>query len=520
MVLGFILVFAMCSASLASHARDVSMATSPCSRPEVEWWGPRHGQKLEEIARRKDINVVFLGDSITHFWEKDRHLPNWRKWTSDPALKVLNLGFSGDRTENVIWRIQNGEMDGYSAKVVVLMIGTNNAGQLKESDEPASNVVAGVKTILDLIRERQPQATVVLCAILPRSRGKDLVKNVPQRNQEANARLREFCDGKNVVWCDFGKEYLLADGKVNSELMPDFLHPSDAGYDIFGAAVFPVIGRLLGLKSSASVRGTDRLTLPLWPEGQVPDCQPHQNGPFVEVMLPERRQTDALILIAPGGSYEKWGTREAASSKWFLDRGMATAVLHYRVPRPKGLPKHQSAWQDAQRAVRIVRSHAKEWAINPERIGFLGFSAGGNLAIRVAVSSETPAYRAIDALDESSCNVNWAVACYPAYLLSDCKDYDGHNAQQGNPLDLELDPTLAFDAKTPPMCLLHGDKDGYSPMGSVRVYHRLRSIGVPAELHVFANRTHAFGGSKRKDVPAAHWKDRVWEWLRELEIVP
>lgn len=254
------------------------------------------------------------------------------------------------------------------------------------------------------------------------------------------------------------------------------------------------------------------LTLPLWTEGTVPDCQPGQEPPFVEVTLPERRSTDALLIVAPGGSYEKWGAWEAASAKWFAAHGMATAVLHYRVPRPKCLPKHQCAWEDAQRAVRLVRSHAAEWKVNPESIGFIGFSAGGNLAIRTAVSSQTPAYARIDALDDVPCHVNWAVVCYPAYVLSDCKDYDGTNRQKGNPLDLKLDPSFAFDAKTPPICFLHGDDDSHSPMGSVRIYHKLRTMGIPAELHVYAKRRHA-------DLPKDSWKPTVWTWLCQMKFV-
>ena len=254
------------------------------------------------------------------------------------------------------------------------------------------------------------------------------------------------------------------------------------------------------------------LTLPLWTEGTVPDFQPGQEPPFVEVSLPEKRTTDALMIVAPGGSYVKWCAWECAAAKWFQDKGLATAVLHYRVPRPKGLPKHQSAWEDAQRAVRLVRSHAAEWKVNPENIGIIGFSAGGNLAIRTAVSSQTAAYAHIDALDGVPCHVNWAVVCYPAYVLSDCKDFDGTNLQKGDPLDLELDPSFAFDAKTPPICFLHGDADSHSPMGSVRIYHKLRTMNIPAELHVFAGRRHA-------DLPREMWKPLVWGWLRKMDFI-
>lgn len=232
--------------AVASFARDVSKATSPRSRErENKWWGPRHEQKLDEIKTNGNVDVVFIGDSITHYWERERHIANWRKWTVDSGFTARNLGFSGDQTENVIWRLVHGELDGYKTSVVVLMIGTNNAGHLKESEEPATNVAAGVRTILDLIREKQPQAKVVLCAILPRGRKEDFANNVPWRNLEANVLLRRLCDGENVVWCDFANEFLAKRGKPDRQLFEDQLHPTDAGYDVFGAAVLPVIRCLL-----------------------------------------------------------------------------------------------------------------------------------------------------------------------------------------------------------------------------------------------------------------------------------
>ena len=228
--------------------------------------------------------------------------------------------------------------------------------------------------------------------------------------------------------------------------------------------------------------------------------------PSLEVSLPEGRTNDTLLVIAPGGSYMKWCEWEGRCAAYFNKRGMATALLKYRTPRPQGAAKHISAWQDAQRAVRICRRSAKEWKVNPERIFFMGFSAGGNLTLLAATSSQTPGYSRIDDTDDLPCHVNGAVACYPAYVLSDCKNFDGTNRQKGNPLELQIDPIFRFDDKTPPMCFLHGDADSHSPMGSVRVYHRLRTMGIPAELHIFSQRKHA-------DLPRGTWRDLVWTWI-------
>ena len=267
------------------------------------------------------------------------------------------------------------------------------------------------------------------------------------------------------------------------------------------------VGFIVSLLSSGA-----QLKMPLWPEGRIPDFRKAQAIPSLSVVLPEKRSSDAILIVAPGGSYMKWSAWEGEYAKYFSGRGMATVLLRYRTPRPDGLPKHVSAWQDAHRGVRLCRMHAADWGVNAEKIGFMGFSAGGNLTLLVATSSTTPAYEAIDAVDNFPCHVNWAVACYPAYVLSDSKGFDGYNSQKGNPLDLEIDPIFRFDAKTPPMCFLHGDADVYSPMGSVRAYHRLRVMGIPAELHVFAKRVHA-------DLPRGKWCDLVWEWMEKMDFV-
>ena len=275
-----------------------------------------------------------------------------------------------------------------------------------------------------------------------------------------------------------------------------------------------MIARTVALCSclaASLLAGGVQVELPLWPEGRIPGFSAEQSVPSLSVVLPENRTSAAILIIAPGGSYMKWCEWEGKCAEYFNSRGMATALLRYRTPRPSGHPKHLSAWQDAQRAVRLCRTHAAEWGVDAENIGFMGFSAGGNLTLLAATSSQTPAYARIDATDDLPCHVNWAVVCYPAYVLSDCRGYDGNNRQKGNPLDLEMDPIFKFDTKTPPMCFLHGDADAHSPMGSVRAYHRLRTMGIPAELHVFAKRVHA-------DLPRGKWRDMVWDWLEKMEF--
>jgi len=243
----------------------------------------------------------------------------------------------------------------------------------------------------------------------------------------------------------------------------------------------------------------------IWPKGKMPDPQPHQQvEPAIKWFSPEAERSDVCLIVAPGGSYNGWcysheGAQVATN---FIKQGITVAVLRYRTPRPVGLPKHVTAWQDAQRAVRVVRSEAATRGFAPDKIGFCGFSAGGHLALMAATSSMTQSYAPIDELDKNPCNVNFAILVYPAYVLSD--GFDGQNTTKGNIPGLELAPEFAFDAKTPPMCFFHGDEDLYSPMGSINLYVKLRRMGIAGELNVFSGLGHGFGASRG---------DRGWAWI-------
>jgi len=201
------------------------------------WWGARHANRVEQ-AKKGGAPVVFLGDSITHNWESSGRL-QWQKYFAEGPRRALNLGFSGDRTEHVLWRLENGELSGYEAKVVVLMIGTNNTGHFKVTEEPPLDTVLGIRAVLDKIREKQPKAKIVLCPIFPRSPNPKDEGRV--RNRVVNGEIMRFADAKTIFWCDFSSQFLTADGRLPAAVAPDYLHPDEYGYELWAAAVTPYI---------------------------------------------------------------------------------------------------------------------------------------------------------------------------------------------------------------------------------------------------------------------------------------
>ena len=207
------------------------------------WWANRFLDRHQQVEKLKGktVDLVLLGDSIIHFWEW-KHPASWRKLTE--GRTVLNLGYGGDRTENVIWRVQHGELDGYKARNIVLMIGTNNNSA--DTTDPA-NVAKGVEKIVALIKAKQPDARLILHPIFPRGNSPKPTKHhasASSRNDKTNALLKEFASKHpEITWIDFNEKLVDSSGWVPKNLMRDGIHPSAAGYDIWMDAILPVVGR-------------------------------------------------------------------------------------------------------------------------------------------------------------------------------------------------------------------------------------------------------------------------------------
>ena len=259
---------------------------------------------------------------------------------------------------------------------------------------------------------------------------------------------------------------------------------------------------------------------PLWTDGAMPDFQPHQTSKSYLQWheTPTRNRTGQCVILISGGGYTELcdGIWVGRFADYLTARGVQCVSLTYRIPRPRELPIYQTAWEDGQRAVRIVRREARKRGYEPEMIGALGFSAGAHLTLLLATSSETPAYPRVDETDDIPCHVNFAVPIFPAYVLSD--GLEGPNRTKGDAPDVTLNPCFKFDSRTCPMCLIHGSDDIYSSLGSVLIYKRLHAMGVSSDLHIYADRGHGFMSDNALLRVLDAWIDRVGDFLKNREV--
>jgi acetyl esterase/lipase len=231
--------------------------------------------------------------------------------------------------------------------------------------------------------------------------------------------------------------------------------------------------------------------------------------PELVVFRPFGKPRDTMVVLMPGGGYQSQHMGHfCRDSRPILESGRWVALLHYRIPRREGRNIYDAPREDAARAIRILRANAARLGFSPEKIGAVGFSAGAHLAAISAVSSQDALYEKVDAIDDLSAHLNFAVPVYPAYVLDD--GATGPNAHGGD--SAAILPEFKFDAKTPPMFLVHGDKDHYSPIGSVRIYEELHRRKIPAQLFVYANVSHGLGNTPN----AKGWQKRIVDWIESI----
>ncbi len=238
-------------------------------------------------------------------------------------------------------------------------------------------------------------------------------------------------------------------------------------------------------------------------------CVCNVSQPTMTVYSPSGTNTGVAMVVFPGGGYMALAIDLEGSQicNWLTARGITGVLLKYRVPVRKIGPYGESplALEDAQRTLGLLRSQAAEWHINPHKIGVIGFSAGGGMVAELSTHFDKRLYPAVDAADRVSCRPDFAIACYPGHL------WDGEG-------DLNLNPDIATNIthRTPPTFLLQAEDDHVDGVKQSLVYYTgLMNVGVPVELHLYAQGGHAFG-IRRTNLPITGWPQLVETWLATI----
>ncbi len=285
---------------------------------------------------------------------------------------------------------------------------------------------------------------------------------------------------------------------------------------------------------------------PIWP-GAVPDAIPDPkpesvdpgegqkwwprandvSRPTMTVYAAKGRNTGVAMVVFPGGGYRglAMGGEGTEICDWLTSRGITCVLLKYRVPgsgpwwdtenHRRIYPKVQTALQDAQRTLSLVRQHAAQWHVDPHKVGVIGFSAGGHLVAAVSTHFAQRTYAPVDAADKLSCRPDFAVALYPGHLWA----HEDEDQASRDETDLSLRPDIIIRADSPPTFLLQAEDDHVDGVEqSLAYYVALQKAGVPTEMHLYAQGGHAFGLRPSK-LPIAQWPRLVETWLGTLGVV-
>jgi acetyl esterase/lipase len=228
--------------------------------------------------------------------------------------------------------------------------------------------------------------------------------------------------------------------------------------------------------------------------------------PTITVFRPQGRNTGAAVVVCPGGGYNilAWDLEGTEVCKWLNSIGVTGVLLKYRVPARKDRVRHEPMLQDAQRALSLVRHRAKEWGIKPDRIGILGFSAGGHLTVCASTHFDKRTYEPVDDADKESCRPDFALPIYPAYLVQKDKT--------------DLSPEIRVTAQTPPTFLVMTEDDKIRVECPIFYFLALKNAGVPAEMHLYPVGGHGYG-LRPTDKLVTTWPKRAEEWMRSLGVL-
>jgi lysophospholipase L1-like esterase len=234
----FLTVIALSAiAGFTAHAAELESTTPVAAKTNGEAWWNGQCARIDKDMVKMDgkIDVAFVGDSITARWQGEDWTKHWGSY------QAINMGIGGDQTQHVLFRLQNGDLEGYKAKLFVVLIGTNN---MWARDADPANAAAGVKAVLDLIQSKQPQAKILLLSILPLGEKPNPGR---EKRMEVNKLISKFAGGQ-VEYMDISSKFLEADGTISKEVMGDFLHLATKGFDIWADAISGRVKEIVGEK--------------------------------------------------------------------------------------------------------------------------------------------------------------------------------------------------------------------------------------------------------------------------------
>jgi lysophospholipase L1-like esterase len=232
----FLIISILLSQALVAEEKQNS-AVTPAHRHS--WWTLRN-DAVNERVRQGNVDLLYIGDSITHGWEGEGK-EYWDKYYA--PRNAVNMGFSGDRTQHVLWRLDHGHLEGISPKLAVLMIGTNNSNG---NDNTAEEIADGIIVICNKLRTKCPKTKILILAIFPRG---PEPSDQREKNAKASLLASKIADGKMIHYQDINDKFLTKDGFLTNKIMPDYLHPNKEGYKIWAEAIEPKVAELMGEKS-------------------------------------------------------------------------------------------------------------------------------------------------------------------------------------------------------------------------------------------------------------------------------
>jgi lysophospholipase L1-like esterase len=230
------LTISILSSQLLIAGEKQNSAVTPEHRHS--WWTLRN-DAVNERVKKGNVDLLMIGDSITHGWESGGK-KYWDKYYE--PRNAVNMGFSGDRTQHVLWRLEHGHLEGISPKLAVLMVGTNNSNG---DDNTAEEITEGIIAICNKIHAECPKTKILILAIFPRG-----PEPSPQRekNNKASLLASKIADGKMIHYLDINNKFLTTDGFLSMKIMPDYLHPNEEGYRIWAEAIEPKVAELMGVE--------------------------------------------------------------------------------------------------------------------------------------------------------------------------------------------------------------------------------------------------------------------------------